>query len=249
MAVLILNPRTLARLCDSEIGIEVPDLEVKDCRDHYDMYDGDGVWIPSYVCFLEKIVSDRCHLRDFTFSDNGSIRGSLFDEIPSDHVRTLLVEFTNQYYTEWRESDVSLPDYDEVRSDCRSFCEDCEYAYEQKYGTYDGPLADEVEDDEDEHNQSVCKQERHERQRRNRERTAERERRQLAQDDAESEVVDSEWICDSDCDSFLDHVSCEYRDQFDGNTPLLQRRFEKFLIERGEKNFPALIIELAQRRL
>jgi hypothetical protein len=30
MAILILNPNSLARLRDSEIGIEVPDLEVKD---------------------------------------------------------------------------------------------------------------------------------------------------------------------------------------------------------------------------
>ena len=248
MAILILNPTSLARLCDAEGEIEVPELEVKDCRDHYDMYDGDGVWIESYVRFLEKIVSERCHIPQFAFGDTYAIRDSLFDEIPSDHIRALLIEFTNQCYTDWRESDISLPDYDDVRSDCRSFCDDCEYAYEETRGTYDGPLADDVEDDEDENDPSASKQERHERQRRNRERAAERQSRQQAQDDAESEVVDTEWICDTDCDSFLDHVSSAYRDAFDGAVPALEKRFEQFLIERGVKDFPPLIVELARSR-
>jgi hypothetical protein len=212
------------------------------------MYDGDGVWIRSYVCFLEKIVSERCHLPNFTFNDSNSIRASLFEEIPSDRVRALLIDFTNKCYSAWQDSDVTLPDYDDVRSDCRDFCEDCEYAYEQRFGTYDGPSVDDVESDEDEHDSEVSKQERHERQRRNRERAAERLRRQQAQDDAESEVVDSEWICDTDCDSFLDHVSESYSDAFDGNIPALERRFKDFLVERGEKEFPPLIVELAQRR-
>lgn len=248
MAILILNPHSLSRLCDAEAEIEVPELEVKDCRDHYDMYDGDGVWIPSYTSFLEKIVSERCHIPHFTFGDTYSIRDSLFDEIPSDHVRALLIDFTNQCYMAWRESDVSLPDYDEVRSDCRDYCDGCEYAYEETHGTYDGPSVDDVEDDEDDLDQSASKQERHERQRRNRERAAERQRRQQARDDAESEVVDSEWICDTDCDSFLDHVSSAYHEAFDGDIPALERRFEQFLIERGEKDFPPLIVELAGRR-
>ncbi len=110
MAILILNPSSLSRLCntDNEVEIEVPDLAVEDFRDNYDMYDGDGVWIPRYADFLEKIVSERCHLPHFTFGDNCSIRDSLFDEIPSYHVRTLLIEFTNECYMEWRESDIDL---------------------------------------------------------------------------------------------------------------------------------------------
>ena len=248
MAILILNPTSLARLCDSEAEIEIPDLDVKDSRDYYDQFDGDGVWISSYIGFLEKAVRERCHLRQFEFTDADAVHKSLFDEIPSDHVRALLIEFTNRHYKDWHESDVSLPDYDDVRSDCRSFCDDCEYAYENTYGTYDGPSADDVDADEDELDQLVSKQERLERKRRNRERDAERQRRQQAQYDAESEVVDSEWICDTDCDSFLDHVSSEYRDAFDGNIPALEQRFKEFLIERGEKDFPPLIIELARNR-
>ena len=248
MAILILNPRSLARLCDPGAEIEIPYLEVKDRRDKYDMYDGDGVWIPSYVCFLEKVVGERCHIPHFTFGDTDSIRESLFEEIPSDHVRTLLIEFTNHCYTAWRDSDISLPDYDDVRSDCHDYCEDCDSAYEHTYGKYDGPLEEDVEDDEDELDQTVSKQERHEREIRNRERAAERKRREQAQDDAENEVVDSEWICDNDCDPFLDHVSETYRDAFNGNIPALERRFEQFLIERGEKDFPPLIVELARSR-
>ena len=106
-----------------------------------------------------------------------------------------------------------------------------------------------MEHDEDEDDQLASKQERHERLLRNNVREAERQRRQQAMEDAENEVVDSEWICDNDCDSFLDHVSETYQNEFDGNIPALKRRFEQFLIERGEKNFPPLIVELAQRRL
>ena len=47
MAMLILSQRSLARLCEAETEIEIPDLEIKDCRDSYDQYDGDGVWIPA----------------------------------------------------------------------------------------------------------------------------------------------------------------------------------------------------------
>ncbi|MEI6236845.1 MAG: hypothetical protein WCT04_27615 [Planctomycetota bacterium] len=169
-------------------------------------------------------------------------------QIDALSTRGSIIEFTNQCYTAWRESDVSLPDYDEVRSDCRTFCDDCEYAYEEKHGTYDGPSVEDVEEDEDELDQSVSKQERHERQRRNHERSSERKRRQQAQDDAESEVVDSEWICDIDCDSFLDHVCSAYHEAYDGDIPALERRFEQFLTERGEKDFPPLIVELARRR-
>jgi hypothetical protein len=52
--------------------------------------------------------------------------------------------------------------------------------------------------------------------------------------------VDRNCICDDDCDGFMDRINDAYRDEFHANTDALEARWEEFLVERGEKDFPPL---------
>ncbi|MBI3832189.1 MAG: hypothetical protein HY291_21890 [Planctomycetes bacterium] len=247
MACFVLSALALKKQRLGLPHVDVPKLEVVDSRDDHGSEEADGTWIGEYVLFMEGIVRKRCGLPTFAFSDDYHLDADLFDEIPSPHVRALLIEFTNQVYPDWKDDGVDLPDYDYVRDDCRSYCEECEDAYEETYGTYDGPLAEDVEPDEDANAPGLSKRVRQARERRNAARQAERHRRQEARDDAESEVVDREWICGSDCDGFLDYVSERFRAEVTVDTDMLERMWEAFLEEKGERDFPPLIVELARR--
>lgn len=149
MALLILHAPTLRELASEPAQVEVPDLETEDSRDDYGIDDGDGVWVSRYISWMEDIVRERCGLPGFAFHDDYALNDRLFEEIPSPHVRALLIEFTNRIYPDWKDDAVELPSYEDVHSDCRTYCEGCEDAYREIHGTYDGPTADEVEDDED----------------------------------------------------------------------------------------------------
>ncbi|MGD0091113.1 MAG: hypothetical protein ABSE73_14440, partial [Planctomycetota bacterium] len=218
-----------------------PQLEITDSRDDYCTSDGDGLWIEPFIGFLEQKVAERAHILRFRFSDPEHIDENTLAEIKSTHVRALLVEFINEHYEDWRNNDVALPDYDSIRSDARSYCDECDSGWEETHGEYDGPRAEDVPPDENEAAPDISAEERQARHRRNLERGRERRHRREAQEDAESEVVDRELVCEEDCDGFCDAINDRYRDCFSPNLEALRRRWDEFLAHRGEKKFPPLI--------
>jgi hypothetical protein len=240
MTMFIVSPRALPKASQGELEVPVPKLLVTDNRDDYCTSEGDGLWIEPFLEFLEHRVRERAHVPRFQFSETESLHERLFAEIKSSHVRALLVEFTNQHYAPWRDCDVEYPDYDDLRLDCRSYCDECDSGWHETYGEYDGPFPEDVEPDESENAPGISAEERQARRRRNRTRREERERREAAREEAVSEVIDRELICDDDCDGFLDCISEAYHDAFNPNTAALQRRWEQFLADRGELEFPSL---------
>lgn len=247
MPICLLHPPSLARLAQDPPDAGMPDLEVEDTRDDYATLDGDGIWIREYIDYLERIVRERGGLPGFAFSDNYRLDLELFEEIPVAYLRALLIEFTNHVYPGWKDSAVDLPDYDDIRGECRGYCDDCENAYEEIYGTYDGPLAEEVEADEDECDSEISFEERQARILRNIERADERRSRQADREAAESEVVDTEWVCDDDCTGFIDYVDEEFVGQVEVETASLDDDWEAFLEEKGVREFPPLLVELARQ--
>ena len=138
---------------------------------------------------------------------------------------------------------MELPNSDDVRLDCRSYCDDCERGWTVTYGEYDGPLPEDVPPDEDETEPGLRDEERQARRTRNQERARERERREAAREEAESEVIDRELTCDEDCDAFYEHVSDHYLDSVNTNWNALKRRWREFLVEIGEDALPELVPE------
>lgn len=245
MVTLILHAPSLRSLAAEPPQVEAPELEAEDCRDNYCIEDGDGVWISRYISWMEEIVRLRCGLPGFSFHDDYTLNDRVFGEIPSPHVRALLIEFTNRIYPAWKDDAVELPCYDDVHSDCRTYCEGCDDAYRDIHGTYDGPTAEDVDDDEDAGAAGITPEERAARIERNGEREDERQRRREAQEEAESEVIDTEWACEIDCDSFTDYVYDAFRDRVEVDTDSLNEDWNAFMAEKGERDFPPLIVELA----
>ncbi|MGD0092257.1 MAG: hypothetical protein ABSE73_20265 [Planctomycetota bacterium] len=241
MAMFIASPVALLVLSDNPPEVSVPKLEIADSRDDYCTSDGDGLWIEPFMEFLEEKVVARAHIPAFGFSQTDRFDEQILAEIKSTHVRALLTDFINAHYEDWRNNDVDLPNYDSIRDDCRSYCDECDSGWEEIHGTYDGPRAEDVPRDENEADPGVSVEERQARHRRNLERGRERTRRREAQEEAESEVVDRDFICEDDCDGFCDCINEHYRDSFSPNTDALLRRWDEFLTDRGEKDFPPLI--------
>jgi hypothetical protein len=242
MTTFLASPAALPRLCEGPPDVPVFKLEVTDCRDDYCTSEGDGLWICPFIEFIESKVAERAHISHFSFSQVDAFDAQLFEEIESTHVRAMVVEFINAHYESWFKNDVDLPDYDRERDDCRTYCEECESGWQEIHGEYDGPLAEDVPPDENENEQNISVEERQARHNRNLERGHEREIRRAAQEQAENEVIDRDFNCDNDCDGFCDYLNDHYRDAFTANTAALRRRWDKFLADKGEKNFPPLII-------
>ena len=145
MPTLVLHPDTLPDLDDNP-EIEIEPLEAADSRDDHQMEDGDGVWIPAFLEFLQELVRQRCRLPGFHFSDTDRIDEDILNEIENSYVRNLVIRFANEHYEAWRHGEVSIPDFDTIRSDRRDFCDSCESGWAETYGEYDGPLAEDVDD-------------------------------------------------------------------------------------------------------
>lgn len=241
MAHLILSPGALRRLNESALSTAVPTLEVKDDRSDYDIDDGDGLWIPPFLEFLEDHIRNREGNGRFSFSGADCISTDILDEVKSLYLRALFIEFINAHYEDWRDTDVDIPDRDRVRERCRdTCCYDCESGWEDVYGEYDGPLAEDVDEDEDVNEDGISLEEHDERCERNRDRGRERHDRRAAQKEAESEVVARNFVCAFACDAFTDDVNDRYRDDFSANIPALERRWKNFLVAKGENRFPPL---------
>lgn len=246
MAFLLINPDILPKIATECLKAAVPDLEVSDCRDDYGSNDGDGVWIRPFLEFIEGIVAERCRLRGFQFSCDDRIDDDQLEEIPVRHVRALISQFINAEYESFRNEDVTVPDYNDVRSDCRGYCEDCESGWSETHAEYEGPLEEDVDADEDTTAPGLSAKERVARRTRNLERERERERRRDAREEAESEVVDREFVCDDDCDGFVEHVDEAVLDGVEVDSNALKVRLVEFLRRKGEGHFPPLHTQVRQ---
>ncbi len=238
--MFVISPPALRKIAQGELDVAVPKLEVSDDRGDYGTSEGDGLWIRPFLEFIEEKVAERAHVSGFTFSLSERLDEDLLDEIESTHVRALMIEFINAHYEQWRDDDIDLPDYDNLHSDCRDYCDSCDSGWNEVHGEYDGPHEDDVDADENESELGISEEERQARHRRNLERRSERARRRAAQQEAEDEVIEREFACDCDCDGFMDHVDDVYRDAFEANIDALKRRWKEFLADRGEKDFPPL---------
>jgi hypothetical protein len=239
MTLLILDATVLS---NKDFGVEVDDLpalEVSDERNSYDRTDGDGLWIGVYLGFLAEQGRLLGLEKDFFFSDESALNEETFEEVPSLFARRLMLEFTNQHYEDWKAQAVTLPDWDEVRSQCRDYCDDCDAGWECVLGTYDGPLAEDVEDDEDVSDPKLGEAELAARRERNRTRERERQRREAAQEAAEAER-ERNFICDDDCDSFCERVEERFLDEVEIEAASLKSAWEKFSAEKCTRNLPPL---------
>ena len=240
MTMFIVSPAALDGLSEELINWEVPLLDEQDDIDDYSMYDGGGLWICPFLEFLEKQVRRYTCAPHFEFSDKNRLDDDLLAEITSLYVRALLIEFINESYKEWRDCDVDVPDYGDYASDCRDFCDGCDRGWSEIYGEYDGLLAEDVEEDEDEEEEDISRDERDARHDRNVARADERDRRQAAQKEAEGEVVDREFVCDHNCSSFNDHVDETYAENFEVDLRYLKRKWINFITGRNLNGFPPL---------
>jgi hypothetical protein len=240
MATFLLAPAALDVLGKGKSQGEAPLLEVSDDQYDYGIEEGSGLWIPVFIDFIERKVRKLGRDGRFSFSSQERIGASLLEEIPSSYVRGLIIRFCNEQYEPWRDRDVDLPDYEEIRADCRSYCDDCDSGWEVQYGTYDGPQPEEVEPDEDADETGIGEEERRARILRNRARHGERQRREEARDEAEGEEVGREFICDDECDGFCDCVYEAYRDEFSVGDGELEARWQAFLRTGRRGRFPPL---------
>ncbi len=245
MPIFLLHAAHVVQAAQNPSTQVIPPLTATDSRDRYSMDEGDGLWIPEYVAWMEQIVRRMTGSPSFAFSNDQELEDDLFEDVPVAHLRGLLIEFTNRIYPGWRDR-IDLPDYDDVREGCRGYCDSCDSAYRTIYGTYDGPLAEDVEEDEDADEADLDPQEREARIQRNAARAAERRQLQADQEAAEDEVIDSEWDCDEDCDPFLEHVNDSYRERMECDTDRLDSEWDAFMKERGIRIFPPLLVSLAR---
>jgi hypothetical protein len=240
MTLLILDATVLS---NKDFGVEVDDLpalEVSDERDSYDRTDGDGLWIGVYLGFLAEQGRLLGLEKDFFFSDESTLDEETFEEVPSLFARRLMVEFTNQHYEDWKAQAITLPDWDDIREQNRDFCDECEAGWERVPGTYNGPWAEDVEDDEDVSEPKLGEAEVAARRERNQEREAERRRRESAQEEAEAEEVERNFICDDDCNSFCERVEEQFLEAIEIEAASLKSAWEKFSAEKCTRNLPPL---------
>ena len=130
---------------------------------------------------------------------------------------------------------------DRIEARCRDYCDGCEDGWEEIHGTYDGPLAEDMEPDEDPDAPGIAEEEREARRIRNYRREGERRRRRRVLRKVGIDPSSVEFICEENCESFSEHVQSTYEESFDANVPALKVRWERFLEERGEKAFPPLV--------
>jgi len=243
MPTFLVHPDNLETLHECPEELEVC-LEVEDDRDDYCTEEGNGAWICVFLEFLEEKVRERCRSPRFEFSNTDRLDADVLEEVQERYLRSFFIAFANEHFEAYRDDDVSLPDYGDVCGDYREYCDDCESGWEEIHSEYDGPLAEDVEENEDEAQPGLTRDERREMRLRNQERQAERERRESDQEEAENEVIDREFVCDDDCDGFLDHINDCFYDRIEFNTEALQERWDEFLEEIGETVMPEFCPEV-----
>lgn len=107
------------------------ELLVHDNTDDYTSEEGGGSWVTFFMWFLVQEIRKLLNRNNedtpfFSFSRDWALDQARFDEIPDENVRAIIIGFTNACYTMWKDNHVTVPAHNEVRADCREFCEGCE---------------------------------------------------------------------------------------------------------------------------
>ena len=101
-------------------------LEIDECADDIYIEEGYGVWIGRYLYWLERKLSEALE-EDFNFSDYSMLSDEVFEEIENNMLRNKAKRFTNEFYPEWKDYHVTVPDYDDiVRTVEDHYCGECE---------------------------------------------------------------------------------------------------------------------------
>lgn len=183
----------------------MPDLDVSESADEYDAGQAYGCWIVSFLCTLAEVIR-----RDFNvsgFRTDFGIGDRMLQRISSPAVRAAIIGFVNEHYQEWVDDHVVPYSEDAATDDVkRSLCEGCEDGWEKKYAEYDGPMAGDVEPDE-ELVLARTDKERLAMLHRNLTRQMERDKRLRDQRAAEAVVLSREFVCDDRCGRFFEALS------------------------------------------
>lgn len=231
--MFVLAVSSLSRVCNKNAPAPTGEQNFgRFNRDDYSSEQGNGVWIPAYLRYIESLVRDHTH-RPFTFSGYEELSPRAINEIPNTYIRNLVMRFTASFYVPWSEHDVYVPEYEEVRPDCRDFCDGCDTGFSSVYATYEGPLAEDVEADESTAQLGLSAGEMIDLVVRNEARHEERERRRRRQESIEEQVVSTEFTCDEDCDDFVDHVNEEVVNRTDTNLGALREYWRRFAATNG----------------
>jgi len=101
------------------------ELEVTDSTNDYCADDSCGAWIFEYLFWLQKKLEEMTG-DGFTFSDFCVINDEVLDEIEDESLRTKVKQFTDDYYQDWLDTRVSIPNYGRTENSVEEyFCSDC----------------------------------------------------------------------------------------------------------------------------
>jgi hypothetical protein len=236
--VFIVAPQFLEPQVETETaepGFEaLPVLTETDSRADHGTDNGEGGFVPAFIDFLRQKVVAKTGDNTFWFNDYNELNQDLFSEIydaAGFEVAKHLIEFTNKIYPVYLDTMVNNADWDDTRSDCRSHCDDCDSGWHTD--EYDGPDPDDEEQYEDEYEdedgEPLTEEERDAARARNQalERRLRRDRERF------EENVEREFVCDDDCDSFLERVSEEFNERHEYNISALLRAYETYCRELG----------------
>lgn len=122
-------------------------LEVEDDESNYSCYDGYGLFVYHYIKFLVHVTRHTTNDPAFNLGDYSVLDSTVFDCIREHNFNlgNILTDFTNQFYEDWRRNELVTPDHEDVRGDCRDYCDSCDYGWSD----YDP-------DDEDDQREFIC---------------------------------------------------------------------------------------------
>jgi len=111
----------------AEVDVEEYTLEVDDYEENYSSDDGYGIWLWRYLQWLEAKVKELLAEEEFGFSECSVLNDETLDEIEDDVLRNRIKKFTDEYYPEFKDFHVSLPNYDNVISSVSEYyCDECD---------------------------------------------------------------------------------------------------------------------------
>src|SRR5512137_1670276 len=139
-SLFLLNPHSLQ---ESEGSCRDLSLTVSDAVDDYCVDEGDGAWIREYLTWIQNLwyslTQEEIHWADYHRFDDESFRETL----RTVYHRNLFVEFTNRFYTEWRDNQVHIPSIDDVDADVQDrVCSECDNddVWEEEYDMAQAPI-------------------------------------------------------------------------------------------------------------
>jgi hypothetical protein len=228
--MFMLGPDTLS----DDLVHEAPaELTVEDNRDDYGLEDGDGVWVNHWLDCLCHFYNDMTGER-IGHDHDGVIDQDVFDIFTLQHIRNLLIRFTNAHYVQWREQRVHTPDLGDVESEqIDNYCDGCdnEGVWEEEWDETNKPIDPDEFDDYEEVPAGASLEVREAIERRNEALMNELHR-------AWSHWVDIRVslgrtnICDDRCDGFWDSCHDRMADRTNCDIDWVHNRWEAFAVRR-----------------